>query len=198
MRSSGFNTYPIEQPGQLRTHAEAYDRIFPAIDQDQEIIPFLRKRGFDVETHEDVRRFVEENLFAVWMQGIMDRACTTNEPGEQEAIVHAAIVLNYARGTDFVDWLYDGAGRMRVFVPNDYFRDGSPYESTGGYNSAHVVHLTPVVGAMEQLRRLRPDVYTDARYPPLSKCRRYRHIFDFCMDKVLQHKLLPSNHNAKG
>ena len=182
--SSGFNTYPIEQPGQLRTHAEAYDRIFPVIDQDQEIIPFLRKKGFDIETHEDVRRFVEENLFAVWMQGIMDSACSTNEPGEQEAIVHAAIVLNYARGTDFIDWLYDGEGRMRVFVPNDYFRDGAPYESTGGYNAAHVVHLTPVVGAMEKLRQLRPDVYTDTRYPPLSKSGRYRNIFDFCMDTL--------------
>ena len=131
-----------------------------------------------------MRRFVEENLFAVWMQGIMDSACSTNEPGEQEAIVRAATVLNYARGTDFIDWLYDGEGRMRVFVPNDYFRDGAPYESTGGYNAAHVVHLTPVVDAMEQLRQLRPDVYTETRYPPLSKSRRYRHIFDFCMDTV--------------
>jgi hypothetical protein len=190
--SSGFNTYPIEQPGQLRTHAEAYDRIFPVIDQDQEIIPFLQAKGFDVKNHEDVRRFVEENLFAVWMQGIMDSACSTNEPGEQEAIVRAAIVLNYARGTDFIDWLYDGEGRMRVFVPNDFFRDGSPFESTGGYNAAHVVHLTPVVEWMEQLRRLRPEVYTETRYPPLSKSRRYRNIFDFCMDTVTVDRSYPN------
>jgi hypothetical protein len=73
---------------------------------------------------------------------------------------------------------------MRVFVPNDFFRDGAPYESTGGYNAAHVVHLTPLVDAMEQLRQLRPEVYPETRYPPLSKSRRYRHIFDFCMDTV--------------
>jgi len=181
---SGFTTYPIEQPGQLISHAEAYDRIFPVIDRDAEIIPFLRQKGFDVNTHEEVRRFVEENLFAVWMQGLMDGALSTNEPGDQEALVRAALVLNYARGSDFTDWLYDGGGRMRVFVSNDYFRDGAPFESTGGYNAAHVVHLTPVVDCMEQLRGLRPDLYTEARYPALNLIRRYRQIFDFAMDTV--------------
>ena len=182
--SSGFTTYCIEQPGQLRSHSEAYDRIFPVIDEDQQIIPLLQKKGFDVKTHEDVRRFIEENLFAVWMQGILDSACATNEPGEQKALAYAATVFNYTRGTDFADWLYDGEGRMRVFVPNDYFRDGAPYESTGGYNAAHVVNLTSIVDDMEQLRRLRPDLYSETRYPTLSKIRRYRHIFDFCMDTV--------------
>lgn len=190
--SSGFTTYPIEQPGQLITHAEAYDRIFPVIDQDEEIIPFLQRKGFDVKTHEDVRRFVEENLFAVWMQGVMDGACATNEPGEQEAILRAAIVLNYARGSDFADWLYDGKGRMRVFVSNDYFRDGAPYESTGGYNAAHVVHFTPVVDAIEHLRRLRPEVYPQSRYPALNERLRYRHIFDFCMDTVTIDRSYPN------
>ncbi|MCR4413371.1 MAG: hypothetical protein NUV77_13205, partial [Thermoguttaceae bacterium] len=188
---SGFTTYCIEQPGQLAAHAEAYDQIFPVIDQDAEILPFLRGKGFDLKNQEEVRRFIEENLFAVWMQGIMDGACATNEPGEQEAIVRAAAVLDYARGTDFLDWLYDGEGRMRVFVTNDYFRDGAPYESTGGYNAAHVVHLTPVVDAIERLRRLRPDVYTESRYPPLGKSRRYRQIFDFCMDTVTIDRSFP-------
>jgi hypothetical protein len=189
--SSGFNTYCIEQPGQLAAHAEAYDRIFPVIDQDAEIISFLRAKGFEVATGEDVRRFVEENLFAVWMQGVMDRACASNEPAEQEALVRAALVLNYARGTDFIDWLYDGAGRMRVFVSNDYFRDGAPFESTGGYNAAHVVHMTPVVDVVERLRQLRPEAYPESRYPSLSKSRRYRNIFDFCMDTVTIDRSFP-------
>ena len=191
LASSGFTTYCIEQPGQLGSHAEAYDRIFPAIDQDAEIIPFLRSKQVDVKTHEDVRRFLEENLFAVWMQGIMDGACASNEPAEQEALVRAAIVLNYARGSDFLDWLYDGGGRMRVFVSNDYFRDGAPFESTGGYNAAHVVHMTPVVDAVEQLRRLRPETYPESRYPSLSNSRRYRNVFDFCMDTVTIDRSFP-------
>lgn len=189
--SSGFTTYCIEQPGNLYDHAEAYDRIFPAIGKDEQIIPFLQAKGFDVKTHEDVRRFIEENLFAVWMQGVMDGACASNEPAEQRALVHAATILNYARGADFVDWLYDGDGKMRSFVTNGYFRDGSPFESTGGYNGAHVTYLAPVVDDVERLRQLRPEVYPDSKYPSLGQSRRYHNIFDFCMDTVTIDRSLP-------
>jgi hypothetical protein len=181
---SAFTTYAVNQPSQLADHALAYDRIFPHIDRDEEIIPFLQKKGFKVKTHEDVRRFVEENLFAVWVQGIMDEACTTNEPGEQQAMAQTAAVLNYARGSEFVDWLYDGAGKMRVFVTNSFFRDGAPYEATGVYNQLHVSGLFPIVESMRKLRELRPQTYPEAKYPPLDQTRRYRNIFDFCMDTV--------------
>ncbi len=184
LRASGFTTYPIEQPDQLISHAIAYDRIFPVIDQDEQIIPFLRGKGFAVGRHEDVRRFVEENLFAVWLQGVMDGACASNEPREQEALLQAAIVLDYERGSDFIDWLYDGGGGMRVFVTNAFFRDGSPYEATGLYNSIHVNGLGPITEGMEELRRLRPKLYPESKYPRLSDRRRYRHVFDFCMDTV--------------
>ena len=62
-------------------------------------------------------------------------------------------MLNYERGDEFMDWLYDGAGKMRIFVPNTYFRDGAPYESTGGYNGMHVEGLGPIVESVEHLRR---------------------------------------------
>lgn len=189
--SSGFTTYCIEQPGNLFEHADAYDRIFPAIGKDEQIIPFLQAKGFDVKTHEDVRRFIEENLFAVWMQGVMDDACASNEPAEQRALVHAATVLNYARGADFIDWLYDGDGKMRSFVTNGYFRDGAPFESTGGYNGSHVRYMAPVVDDMEVLRQLRPEVYPESKYPSLGKSRRYHNIFDFCMDTVTIDRSFP-------
>jgi oligo-alginate lyase len=189
--SSGFTTYCIEQPGNLYDHAEAYDRVFPAIEKDGQIIPFLQTKGFEVKSHEDVRRFIEENLFAVWMQGVMDGACASNEPAEQRALVHAATILNYARGADFMDWLYDGEGMMRSFVTNGYFRDGAPFESTGGYNGAHVTYLAPVVDDIERLRQLRPDAYPESTYPSLSRSRRYHNIFDFCMDTVTIDRSLP-------
>lgn len=189
--SSGFTTYCIEQPGDIWNLAQAYDQIFPAIGKDAEIIPFLKAKGLRIETHEDVRRFIEENLFAVAMQGLMDGACASNEPNEQQALVRTAAMLNYRRGSDFMDWLYDGGGDMRWFVTNGYFRDGAPFESTGGYNAAHVVYLAPVVDAVEELRRLRPDVYPESKYPPLSKSRRYRQIFDFCMDTQLIDRTYP-------
>lgn len=188
---SGFTTYCIEQPVNIWALAEAYDRIFPAIDEDRALFSFLSGKGFQVKTAADLRRFVEENLFAVAMQGLIDGACASNEPNEQQALARTAAVLNYRRGGDFMDWLYDGRGRMRSFVANGYYRDGAPYESTAGYNSAHVEYLAPVVDAVEELRRLRPDVYPESKYPPLGKSRRYHNIFDFCMDTQLIDRVCP-------
>ncbi len=137
-----------------------------------------------MQTGDDVRRFIEENLFAVWMQGSMDGATASNEPWPQRGLVKIAEMLNYRRGTDFMDWLYDGNGNMRIFLPNGYFRDGAPYESTGGYNSAHVDGVGPIIQSIEHLRELNPDLYPEGRYPNLGRARRYRQIFDFSMDTV--------------
>ncbi len=184
LSGAGFTVYCIDQPGYQWRTAEAYDRIWPAIDQDREIIPFLQGKGFEITSHEDVRRFIEENLMAVWMQGAMDGATASNEPYAQRGLVRMAEVLNYRRGDEFMDWLYDGRGNMRVFVPNGFFRDGAPYESTGGYNGMHVVALGPIVDSIEHLRQLRPDVYPTEKYPDFTKSRRYRSVFDFSMNTV--------------
>ncbi|MBI3946137.1 MAG: hypothetical protein HY321_09480 [Armatimonadetes bacterium] len=184
LRGSGLTVYAIDQPTYQMDLARAYDRIFPAIEKDAEIVPYLRKKGFDVKTHADVRRFIEENLMAVWVQAAMDGATFSNPPYPQLGLLKMAEVLNYAQGSDFMDWLYDGAGNMRIFVPNTYFRDGAPYESTGGYNGAHVAYLAPIVDAIEHLRRMRPEVYPGSKYPPLGESRRYHNVFDFAMDTV--------------
>jgi hypothetical protein len=192
LAASGFTVYSIDQPAYQSRLAEAYDRIFPAIDREREIVPFLRKKGFAVKSPADVRRFIEENLFAVWMQGTMDGACYSNEPFAQRGFARMAEVLNYARGGEFMEWLYDGGGKMRVFVTNGFFRDGSPYESTGGYNGMHVSSLGPIVDSIEHLRALRPEVYPEASYPSLSRSRRYRNVFDFDLETVTLDRTFPA------
>ena len=182
----GYGVYCIDQPPYQMRHAEAYDKIFPAIDQDEKIIPYLQSKGYaDIKTHEDVRRFIEENLFAVWMQGAMDGTTDSNEPYPQMGLVRMAEVLNYKRGNEFMDWLYDDPrGMMRSFVTNAFYRDGAPYESTGGYNGMHVTAMGPIVEGVEHLRQLRPEVYPDDKYPNLTKSRRYHSVFDFSMNTV--------------
>jgi len=184
LEHSGFTIYCIDQAGYQLSYAQAYDAIWPDIDKDREIIPFLKGKGFPVQSGTDVRRFIEENLFAVWMQGSMDGATASNEPWPQRGLVKLAEMLNYRRGTDFLDWLYDGNGNMRIFLPNGYFRDGAPYESTGGYNSAHVDGVGPIIDSIEHLRELNPGLYPVDRYPDLARARRFRQIFDFSMDTV--------------
>lgn len=191
LSSAGLTVYCIDQPGYQTSYARAYDSIFPAIGKDPDIIPYLQKKGFDVKTSEDVRRFIEENLMAVWMQAAMDLATHSNEPFHQWGLAKMAEMLNYKQGSDFMDWLYDGEGKMRVFVPNTYFRDGAPYESTGGYNAMHVTAIGPIVEAIEHMREMRPEVYPEDKYPSLSKSRRYHSVFDFCMDTLTIDRSFP-------
>ena len=181
---SGFTVYCIDQPGYQWGHAEAYDKIFPSIEQDEAILPFMRSKGYDIKDHRELRRFIEENLFAVWMQGAMDLATRSNEPYHQRGMARMAESLNYRSGADFMDWLYDGEGKMRTFVTNEFFRDGSPYESTGGYNGMHVVAMGPIIESIEHLRKLRPDTYPDDKYPNLTRSRRYHSVFDYSMDTI--------------
>lgn len=184
LSGTGFTIYCIDQPGYQMNIADAYDKIWPDIEKDEQIIPYLQDKGFDVNTYEDVRRFIEENLMAVWMQGAMDGATASNEPFSQMGLARMAEVLNYERGNEFMDWLYNGPGKMRYFVPNTFFRDGSPYESTGGYNGMHVTAVGPIVESVEHLREMRPELYPNEKYPDFTQSRRYHAIFDFAMDTV--------------
>ena len=189
---SGFTVYGINQPRYQWQHAEAYDQIFPVIDQDKEIIPFLRRKGLAVEDHEDLRRFIEENLFAVWMQGTIDHAFQSNGSFDQRGLARLAEILNYQRGRELVDWLYDGDGQLRSMLTNNFFRDGAPYEATGNYNGMHVAALGPLFDSLEHLKELRPALYPQAQYPELGKSLRYHNIYDFDMDSVTIDRSYPS------
>ena len=179
---SGLTTYMIHYQGAAL--AEAYDKIWPDIERDPDIIPYLQAKGFDIRTHQDVRRFLEENLFAVCIQALMDGATHANPPVAQYGVARIAEVLNYERGDEFMDWLYYGDGNMYSFVTNGYFRDGAPYESTGGYNGIHVSDIGPVIECIEHMRQLRPQLYPESTYPRFTDSRRYRNIYDFSMNTV--------------
>jgi hypothetical protein len=189
---SGMTVYGVNQPRYQWLHAEAYDRIFPVIDEDPDIIPFLQRKGFAISTHEDVRRFIEENLFAVWMQATMDGAFMSNEPRDQRGFATMAAVLNYKSGTDFMDWLYDREGAMRNFLTNAYFKDGAPFEATGWYNGIHVSEIASLIDSIERMRDLRPELYPISKYPSLWNRHRYHNIFDFSMDTVTINRSYPS------
>jgi len=192
---SGFTIYGIEQPIYQGRLAQAYDAIWPAIDQVPEIIPFLRSKGFAINTHEDVRRFIEENLFAVWIQGGFDGSTRSNEPRPAMGMARIAECLNYERGTDIMKWLYYGGEYnrcpMRSFVTNSYYRDGAPYEATGHYNGVHLSCLAPLMDSIEHIRSMRPQLYPEHDYPSPTQRRRYKHIFDFSMDTVTLDRSYP-------
>ncbi len=70
---------------------------------------------------------------------------------------------------------------MRYFLTNDYFVDGSAFESQG-YNAGHVSNLEDIAQVMVKIKRLRPDEYDPQAFPLLTDDPKYRQLFDFCLD----------------
>ena len=123
---------------------------------------------------------------AAWMQGAMDGATGFQRPYHQWGLAKMAEVLNYARGGDFLDWLYDGGGKMRVFVAE------RPTSATGRPLRIHRrlqrharVALGPSSTRSSISRQLRPTVYPGRKVSLLSQTRRYHNVFDFSMDTVI-------------
>jgi hypothetical protein len=184
LNRSGHSTYCIALAGEYPSFALAYDLLFEKIARDEELLEFVKGKGINVNTGEELRRYIEDNLFRVGAQTVMDGGAASNLPRPQEALASIALCLNYERCRELIRWLYDGGGQMRYFLANFYFKDGSAYESTGGYNGIHVAQVWKVESLMERLRKLRPELYPDDEFPSLRNDPKYKAVFDFPVDIV--------------
>jgi len=191
LKRSGLTDYCIATPRMLISLAKAYDIIWGTVDGDPKIVPFLQTQGLDVQTGEDVRRFIETHLFRVGAQAVMDGSAASNLPRPQAAMGTIIQLLNYERGPELMDWLYDGAGQMRVFLSNYYFKDGIAYESPG-YNGTHVRDIAKIADMIEDIRGPRPGLYPEDKYPRLAGSRRHRSVFDAAIDYVCIDRAYPS------
>lgn len=191
LRSSGFGVYCIATPVMIENLAKAYDCVWGAADKDPDIVPFLQSKGIDAATGKDVRRFIEKYLFRVAAQGVLDASARSNLPRPQAAMCAIIKLLNYERGTELMDWLYDGEGAMRIFLANFYFKDGIAYESPG-YNRCHVRDVPTIAEDIERIRELRPALFPVATYPPLAGSRRHRNVLESPIDFVCVDRGYPS------
>jgi len=157
---------------------DAYDRVFPYIDDDPGIIPFLRAKGLPIENVEDLKRFLEEGIFLVWTQIALDGQCHVNFPGTENRFLHAISVLDYPI-TDFVDIAYKGhpgywsSGFMRQLIGDGIHRDGVKFESPGGYNGLGNLSVLRVFEQMEEYLNRHPGRFPPDKYPRMSMSRRF-------------------------
>ncbi|MBT7300842.1 MAG: hypothetical protein HN849_15085, partial [Victivallales bacterium] len=200
----GFFTDRIWENDNTVVCAQAYDDIFDALgDDDPELLAFVqaqRQRAdtgpqraifahlsrFPVpRTMAEFRQSIETNMLRVMAQGVLDRAISGNDGMHQNAMITLALVMGTPQARELVDWCYTGPGQMQFHLPNYFFRDGSAFESLGGYNSIHIRGLNAVVGKMERLRALLPDVFPPAKYPRITDQLRHRLLYDFPTRLVL-------------
>ena len=165
----------------LPGYATAFEYIWDYFDEeDPEFIKFLQDNYHpEIKTMQDARNFIETGYFRVFAQACLDRTVIGNHPQGQRAAMESALFLNTPRSKEIVDWTFNSRwGGMRYFLTNEYFIDGSPFESPG-YNRGHVVNLQAIADVLNRIVELRPDEYKQAGFPLLTEDPKYKYLYDF-------------------
>ena len=188
---SGHVNYCINLAGDLCTYAVAYDLAWEGIDDDRELIAFADAKGLELRSGEEIRRYLEDHIFRVGAQTVMDGGAASNLPRPQEGMSSVALCLNYRRARELAEWTWTGGGQMRYWVPNFFYRDGAAYESNGGYNGIHVTGTPPVARNLSRLCELRPGLYADAGIVPMERDPKSRSIYTYPVDVICIDRMYP-------
>ena len=194
-KTGGMITDLIWETFCLEATAYAYDGLWNYMDQDPEMIVFLKAKGMPVESGQDLRRYIEENLLRVGMQGILNGFIHGNEGFHQAAAMACALVMDdygdtHPNSQDMVDYAFHGDGRAAYMILNGVLRDGGSFESPN-YSSIKFDFIR-VNRLMEEIRRRHPDRFPQERYPDLFGNPKGKALFDYYIDLEIFHTFLPS------
>jgi len=165
--AKGMLRYCIDVPYISETLAQAYDAVWPLMNDDTELVERARALGLSVAGSAEVVALVEEML-ASQLQCCLDGGARSNLPRVSQAVLVLLRALDRSDGQDALEWLYDaGPDRLRTFGINNFFPDGTPPEASGGYNSIHCDGLFDLEHHLRQLRALHPHCYIEADFPSL-------------------------------
>lgn len=113
--------------------AIAYDQIFDAIDDDDDLKKFLDERGID-----DLKRHYEQKVLHFMARDIMAGRIRGNMHYQPSLALLARIIDNNNPSygpmpQEMVDWLLYGRGEIEIILNNGFDRDGAGGESAPGY-----------------------------------------------------------------
>ncbi len=168
--------------GNLTMLAEAYDYVWDGIDD----------HSVPGKSSEEVRANIEANLLEEGIRSYFNGKVRGNFGMHQKALVYAGLARQYGEQDTWFDGLLNNAGNnyrmtgLNYALYNLVYRDGTPYETSPGYNFSWVVNITIVA---ETLKRAGYDVYA------LPKMRR---LYDSVLDIVNINQYTPSLGDSGG
>ena len=145
----------------LRQLAEAYDNIFPAIDQDVELQRFLGKTG------KQIRANIETNLLQEGIDCVPSHHIRGNFGMHQAALLTASVVRQRSPVAEHIKWLMtntegsESHEGMEYALYNFVYRDGMPFETSPGYCFLWVRKFAEVA---EVLRGAGVDFYANRKF----------------------------------
>ena len=194
--NAGFTANGISTTAHIHNLTVAYDKIFPYMERDPDIIPFLRNKGLPVNSIEELKKFIEEGIFMNYIQIVLDRQCNLNWPGNEKVFMGIVATLDYP-DSELFDIAYHGTGTpslwqtgfLRQLIGTAFFRDGFKFENPGGYNgNANLEALELLDDNIALIRSRHPDIYTTAKYPLANIGKR----LVTAAETHIEHALLPT------
>ncbi|MGC9318951.1 MAG: hypothetical protein ACP5KN_13040 [Armatimonadota bacterium] len=165
--------------------ARAYDLIYPAIAEDEQLVAFLQSQYHpEVESPEDVHRFLQAGIIRTCAQYGIDNAVSRNWPIQERMVATMALAQGTPRAMDLVDHLLNGRPALRYSLSNQYLKDGAGHE-TGGYNRIQVRYMAGMAELFDGLKQLLPDLYRPPKFVSPADDPKFRQMYDFPLDASL-------------
>ena len=191
----------------LEATAYAYDGLYSYMDQDAEMLAFLKGKGMPIETGGDLRRYIEQHILRTGMDGLLRGNIHGNEGHHQSAAMACALVLDdysdtHPNSKDMVDYMVRWrhpvfhTGNSADILTNGLTRKGGGHESPN-YNTIKCDFIR-VNRLMDQVRARRPDLFPLDKYPDLFGGEKARRLFDFFIDVMILDTFLPSIGDSGG
>ena len=182
-RNSLQRTFLYIQPNwdtpRMEGMARAWDLIFDTVDDDRELLDFCRARHHpEIESADDLRRFIETGVIRVPLQACLDNAVARNYPMQEVTVATMALIMDSPRAVDLADWLLNDGAAMRFALSNEFFKDGSGPESES-YNSIHIRDIDRVFNLLERIRQLYPEQWEQRGLVSPYDDPKYRLTYDF-------------------
>jgi len=177
---SGFYLDGIWSISPAPAWSRIVERIWDYFEREDPVLQkFLQEHHHpEMKSMRDVREFIVTGYFRTVAQGVLDGAVRGNGPSAEAMGMDLARFLNTPRAIDLVDWAFNNpAGGMRYYLSNNFFKDGSGYESPG-YNNAHYGSTAAIADRLTHLAALRPEQYAKASLPSLADDPRFKSMYD--------------------
>lgn len=199
---SGCITDSVWSSYEGRSYGQAYDAVWPFIDADRALLDLARREVPGIETGQDLRLYIEENLLRRIGQAYCDTAIIGNVGYHHRGIAWLLLALDdmdscrFPNCHDLLEFLYYRVyGGMR-YLCNLLGRDGGSLESPG-YNATRL-NMVATLSVLDRFLERREGQVSRDRYPSLWDDPRFRAQFDYYTDYLMLDRWYPAIGDAGG
>ncbi len=185
-----------------RSFGCAYDAVWPFLNEDDALLELARREIPEIQTHEDLRLYIEENLLRRIGQQYCDGGIQGNAGYHHAGMAWLLLALGdmdsdrFPNCRDLLEFLYYRIYGPVRYLPNLLGRDGCGHESTG-YNASRL-NMLKALSITERFFAEQGQEIDRARYPSLWHDPRFAAQFDYYTDYMLLDRWLPAVGDATG